>query len=251
MIAPNVLIIAGDGINCMRETAWAFDLAGARSKIVHINDILANPFMVDDFHSIAFPGGFSFGDELGSGQLLATKMKNQLRSSLDKAIERKLPIIGICNGLQVLTKLGLLPDWKGERTVAMAQNNHRKFIDRWVTLTIEKNKSIWTKGLEGKTLEVPVRHGEGRFTFPEGRESEIYGKLLGNGQVVFKYTEDINGSYEKIAGICDPNGVILGLMPHPEAALYSTTHPFGFSSAPKETLSLTLFKNAVHYMSNL
>lgn len=249
MRKPKVLILSGDGINCQNETAWAFELAGAESQCIHVNDLLENPDLLDSFQGMAFPGGFSFGDELGSGQLLAIKMKNHLKEVLDRAVVRKLPMIGICNGLQVLTKLGLLPDWNQDRTVAMAHNLQGHFIDRWVDMTILKSSCLWTKGLENQVVSVPVRHGEGRFTFTPGYEDQVFQQLQANGQIVFRYTQDINGSFDQIAGICDPTGTILGLMPHPEAVLFDATRPEKSPIPLTSTWAQILFKNAVQLMA--
>ncbi|PIP96259.1 MAG: phosphoribosylformylglycinamidine synthase [Bdellovibrio sp. CG12_big_fil_rev_8_21_14_0_65_39_13] len=249
MKKPLVLILSGDGINCQNETAWAFNLAGAVSHCVHVNDLLENPDMLLSYHGMAFPGGFSFGDELGSGQLLAIKMKNRLKAVLDEAVKRKMPMIGICNGLQVLTKLGLLPDWNQERTVAMAHNRQGHFIDQWVEMKALKSRCIWTQGIEDQTVSVPVRHGEGRFTFTPGSEEKVYQQLKDNGQIVFRYNEDINGSYDQIAGICDPTGMILGLMPHPEAVLYQATLPAKSLSPLDTTWAMKIFENAVTTMT--
>jgi len=249
MKKPLVLILSGDGINCQNETAWAFNLTGAEAHCVHVNDLLDNPDMLTKYQGMAFPGGFSFGDELGSGQLLAIKMKNRLKDVLDQTVKRQIPIIGICNGLQVLTKLGLLPDWNQDRTVAMAHNSHGHFIDRWVEMKALKSCCIWTQGLEDQTVSVPVRHGEGKFTFTPGSEDKVYQKLKDSGQIVFRYSEDINGSYDQIAGICDPTGMILGLMPHPEAVLYQATLPAKSTSPLESTWAMKLFQNAVTAMT--
>lgn len=251
MKSPKILIISGDGINCERETAWAFSLVGAETQIVHINEILKNSQLLESCQGIAFPGGFSFGDELGSGQLLAIKMKARLQDSLHRVVEKRIPMIGICNGLQVLTKLGLLADWNGERRVAMARNKQGHFIDRWVKMKVESDHCIWTKGLKDQMVDVPVRHGEGRFQFIPGRENEIYQDLTDQKQIVFRYTEDINGSYERIAGICDPTGTILGLMPHPEAVLYQVTTPQVSLTPFQETWSMKLFSNAITYIKEM
>ena len=217
---PNILILSGDGINCERETAHAFLMAGGNPIIVHINDLLKNPKKLDFFQGLALPGGFSFGDDLGSGQILALKIKFGLGEVLDRFVEEKRPIIGICNGFQVLIKLGFFGNH-----ISLVANKNRKFINRWVNLTFPKNEScVWTKGLT--SFRLPIRHGEGRFMVKtvEGGGQSFYQKLKGRGQVAVQYAEDVNGSFYNIAGLCDPRGFILGLMPHPEAAISSLTN---------------------------
>lgn len=218
------LVLTGDGINCERETAWAFEQAGGQATIIHINDLLNAPQIIYGFDGMAFPGGFSFGDDLGSGQLLAMKLRHQMKLELESFIGQGAPVIGICNGFQVLTKLGLLPDFRQKRHMALAPNIHGRFINRWVKMTRPENAVCkWTEGLQD--IELPVRHGEGRVVFTRGREAEIYQMLSQNGQIALQYQEDINGSYKQIAGITDKTGLILGLMPHPEAYVYQETHP--------------------------
>ena len=242
------LVLAGDGINCERETAWAFEQAGAQVSIVHINDLLQNPSWIHDFDGMAFSGGFSFGDNLGAGQILAIKLRHQMGHELQSFISNGAPIIGICNGFQVLTKLGLLPDFTKKRHMALAPNIHGKFIDCWVQMERPKHAVCkWTQGFE--ELELPVRHAEGRVVFSRGKEQEIYEELDRRGQIALRYKTDINGSYQNIAAITDPSGLILGLMPHPEAYLYRETH---YQKTPTRLLmeegdGLLIFKNIVQY----
>ena len=242
------LVLTGDGINCERETAWAFEQAGGKASIVHINDLLQKPTMIHDYDGMAFPGGFSFGDDLGSGQILAMKLRYQMGDELTSFISKGVPIIGICNGFQVLTKLGLLPNFRKERHMALAPNIHGKFIDCWVQMERPKHAVCkWTEGI--MNIELPVRHGEGRVVFTRGIEKEIYESLYRNGQIALQYKTDINGSYKNIAGLTDPSGLILGLMPHPEGYLYRETHyqQKRTTALMEEGDGLLLFKNIVTY----
>ncbi|TNF25281.1 MAG: phosphoribosylformylglycinamidine synthase subunit PurQ [Deltaproteobacteria bacterium] len=245
MSQANFLILSGDGINCERETAFAFEQAGGKAQIIHVNKLLENPSILESFQGMAFPGGFSFGDELGSGQVLATKIKHGLLEQFHRFVEDGKLVIGICNGFQVLTKLGLLPNHKKNRTVALAPNNHGQFLNKWVGMNVKTEKCIWTKGIE--SLELPARHGEGRIVFSAGKEDEIYQELKENGQIVFEYTTDINGSYKKIAGLCNAEGTVLGMMPHPEAALYEATSRIRSSNPWDKTAAMKIFENAIAY----
>jgi phosphoribosylformylglycinamidine synthase len=252
MKKPSFIIMAGDGINCERETAAAFELAGAAAKIVHINALLETPEMLATAEGLAIPGGFSFGDELGSGQILALKIRHKLGDAFFKMVENKKPMIGICNGFQVLVKLGLLPfpDESKNRVTALAANQSGKFLDRWVTLNVNKDSvCLWTKDLDVETFELPMRHGEGRIVFKAGEESAIYQRLLQQGQIPLTYSEDVNGSYHQIAALTDPSGTVLGLMPHPEAFVFKAT----YKNAQGESYNtkgdgLKLFENIVRLL---
>ena len=250
-MTAHFLVLTGDGINCERETAWAFTQAGGQATILHVNDLLARPAQIHDYDGMAFPGGFSFADDLGSGQVLAIKLRHQMSVDLKKFVAKGSPIIGICNGFQVLTKLGLLPDFNTERQMALAPNIHGRFINRWTDLErVENAVCKWTAGLA--KFELPVRHGEGRVVFSHGKEKSIYQELLGRGQIALRYTEDINGSYQRIAGITDKTGTILGLMPHPEGYLYQETHPKRDNSRDflQSGAGLKIFKNIVQYCNS-
>jgi phosphoribosylformylglycinamidine synthase len=250
---PSVLVLTGDGINCERETARAFSLAGADPKIVHINDLLENPKSMASYQAMAFPGGFSFGDDLGSGQVLALKISLQLGDELKEFVHAKKPVIGICNGFQALTKLGLLPEPFGVRSMALARNTSGHFMNRWVGLEAEKNSvCIWTKNLteNGAAFGLPARHGEGRVVFRKGEEEVIHRALAQNGQIALRYDAEVNGSYARIAGICDPTGLVFGLMPHPEAAVSLLQHPLSSRLANRdgEGVGLKFFRNCVSYL---
>ncbi len=250
MRAPAVLVLSGDGINCERDTARAFALAGAAPVIVHVNDLLESPRRLRDFEAAAFPGGFSFGDDLGSGQVLALKLSLLLNDELQAFLAAKKPVIGICNGFQALTKLGLLPGPIGVRKMALARNSQGHFIDKWVELETEKATiCMWTRNLEGG-LALPIRHGEGRVVFAKGEEETIHRALSHAGQIALRYGEDVNGSYGRIAGVCDSSGLVFGLMPHPEAAVSLLQHPRStrLEQRDGEGIGLKIFKNCVSYL---
>ena len=252
MKQPKVLVLTGDGINCERETARAFSLAGADPKIVHINDLLAQPSTLHQYEAMAFPGGFSFGDDLGSGQVLALKISLVIGEELRRFVEEKKPVIGICNGFQALTKLGLLPQPFGARNMALARNAHGHFLDRWVELEAEKNSiCVWTRNLAAEgPIALPIRHGEGRVVFARGEEESVHRMLSQNGQIALRYGEDVNGSFARIAGVCDPTGLVFGLMPHPEAAVSRLLYPDStrLDNRAGEGIGLRFFRNCVTYL---
>lgn len=250
---PSVLVLTGDGINCERETARAFTLAGAEPSIVHVNDLLEQPKKLRDFHAAAFPGGFSFGDDLGSGQVLALKLSLVLGEELKEfVLHGKKPVIGICNGFQALTKLGLLPEPFGVRKMALARNAQGHFTDRWVELEAEKaSVCIWTRNLgQDGSFALPIRHGEGRVVFAKGEEEGIHRQLSVAGQIALRYAEDVNGSHGRIAGVCDPTGHVFGLMPHPEAAVSLLQHPRSTRLEKRDAdgIGLRFFRNCVSYL---
>ncbi|MEC8623974.1 MAG: phosphoribosylformylglycinamidine synthase subunit PurQ [Bdellovibrionota bacterium] len=241
---PHFLVLAGDGINCEQETKLGFEKAKAKTTIIHINELLDRPKLLRDYQGLAFPGGFSFGDELGSGQVLALKCKRGLKDELNLFVEKESPIIGICNGFQTLLKLGLLPFPGEKREVGLAPNREGTFQNYWVKLKAPPSKSVchWTEGIfdgdESCEFELPLRNREGRITLKKGSEDKIYNKLLKNGQIPLQYSDQLRPlakfQHESIAGLCDPKGLIFGLMPHPEASLFEATHRIHYKKRCKD-----------------
>ena len=268
------LILTGYGLNCDYETAYSFEKAGAHAVRHHINELVGTrnnspDISLDNYHILVFGGGFSWGDNHGAGVLMAAKIQRHLGDQIESFIKKGKLIIGICNGFQVLVNLGLLPavdnNYKS-RHVALINNDSGNFIDDWVHLKVNPSSPcIFTKDID--TIDLPVRHGEGKFYAPENHLS----KIREQNQIVFYYTNlegkpangefpyNPNGSLFDIAGICDPTGRILGLMPHPEGYNHFTSHPLwtrrwdamrreGISEMPEEGDGLKLFQNAVAYI---
>lgn len=250
MKKPSFLVLCGDGINCERETAFALDHAGAEARIIHVNDLLETPEMLESADGFAIPGGFSFGDELGSGQILALKIRHKLGDCFFKMVAAQKPVIGICNGFQVLVKLGLLPyPAEEERILALAANEQGSFINRWVTLEVEAaSRCLWTQGLEKNRIELPIRHGEGRIAFRPEAAGKNYARLVKDGLIPLRYTQDVNGSYERIAALTDPSGAVLGLMPHPEAFIFNETYKTPGARAEAAGDGALIFKNILRIM---
>lgn len=239
------LVLCGDGINCEQETAYALSLAGADSEICHINDLIRTPERLRDYRILALPGGFSFGDEVSSGKILALKLQYALGDVLRDFIEQDNLVVGICNGFQALVKLGILPESaRMAQQVTLTRNRQKRFINRWVRLNTG-SASLFFDGLESMML--PIRHGEGRLMVPPGQESDMVGRLKPH--AVLQYQEDINGSFERIAALVNERGNVMGMMPHPEAFVRWTQHP-AWTSLPEseretEPAGLRIFKNMV------
>lgn len=208
----NVLVLMGDGINSENELALAFSREGAKVTKLHVNSLLNAPETLEKFQLLALPGGFSFGDEIRSGKILAEKMRDRLIGALDKFINHDGRMIAICNGFQVLSQLGAFDEFKS-RSFTLAENDHGTFMDKWTKLSITKNDSPWFNNMEGDIF-LPVRHKEGRI---------IATRKI---NPVLRYETDVNGSFNQTAGVTDRTGRIFGVMPHPEVATMSFLHPF-------------------------
>lgn len=257
-MSVRVVVLCGFGINCEAETAWAFERAGATADCVHVNDVIADPGRLARAQILAVPGGFSFGDDVASGRILANRLRYRLGEPLHAFVEAGKLVAGICNGFQVLVKMGLLPRLNGtyRQSVTLTHNDSGRFEDRWVYLARGKDtRCIWLDGID--TLELPVRHGEGKFVAPDDGTLD---RLQAAGCIALRYTradgqkadgdypENPNGSMDDIAGICDSSGRVFGLMPHPEAFTRRTHHPQWTRKAlPEVGAGLAIFRNAVAF----
>jgi phosphoribosylformylglycinamidine synthase len=262
---PYALILRAAGTNCDRELAHAFELAGANSGTVHLNHLIQDPAPLAQADLIGFPGGFSYGDDIAAGRIFANRLRNKLLEPLRAAVARGVPMIGVCNGFQVLVKLGLLPDPAAPgQTATLADNTSGRFTDRWVSLVpVADSVCIWTRGLPA-TFDLPIAHGEGRFV---PASDQVLAELRQRRQIALRYATDAaanpganfpgnpNGSVDDIAGICDPSGLVLGLMPHPERYAHLTHHPHWSRRPVEEVAALTqtpaglqFFVNAVEHV---
>ena len=237
-----VLIPTGYGLNCEAETAAAFALLGARVEQRHVGDLLAAPEQLHDFDVLAFIGGFSFGDHVASGRVYANRLRFRLGDDLARFVADRGLVIGMCNGFQVLVKLGLLPGPIGQRgdagdrlapqRASVIVNERIGYRDSWVRLVREPETAcVWLSGID--RLECPARHGEGRLVFAD---AELEAQLAAAGQICLRYVDaqgrptqrwpdNPNGSPGGAAALCDESGRVFGLMPHPEAFLYAENHP--------------------------
>jgi phosphoribosylformylglycinamidine synthase len=234
-----VLVLSGDGINSERELGRAFSDQGANVTYLHVNELLKNPDALKEYQLLALPGGFSFGDELRSGKILAEKLRDTLSAALTQFLNGDGRVIGICNGFQVLAQLGAF-DWETkERSFTLAENNHGTFMDKWVRLTISskaRTLSPWFREMDG-SLYLPVRHKEGRIV-PNTKNIKLPFAPL-------QYEEDINGSFERFAGVVNSTGQIFGLMPHPEVATREFLHPFREGGEENAKKVQMIFKNGL------
>ncbi len=274
MIPVRALVLTGYGLNCDYETDYSLKIAGAESQRVHINELtmggkLGSRVKLDQYSMLVLGGGFSWADDHGAGVVLASKLKFNMGEQIERFIRHGKLIIGICNGFQTLVNMGLLPGYEQnyqERRVAITYNDSGNFINSWVNLKVNpESPCIFTKGLSH--MELPVRHGEGKFY---AKEKDI-NLLFKNNQVVMQYADkngseangqwpmNPNGSLKDIAGICDPTGRIFGLMPHPEAYNHFTNHPDwtrqkevlirqGKSVEALEGYGIRIFRNGVEYI---
>lgn len=272
---PKAIVIRAAGTNCEQELMRAFQLAGATPELVHLDRLAAEPARLEAFDLIGFPGGFSYGDDIASGRIFAMRVRERLYPALRGAIDRGRPIIGVCNGFQVLVQVGLLPGpaagepWPADapppQRVALTDNAQGRFVDRWVGVKPEPGSvCVWTRGLAEEAeagagevgaeqiMQLPVAHGEGRFV---ADSPETIAALERAGQVALRYADNYNGSQGAIAGICDASGLIFGLMPHPERYLDWTRHPFWTrlpgSVRRRETPGLRIFRNAVEAVAKM
>ena len=248
MATPRAIVLRAAGVNCDRESEYALQLAGFEARRVHVFRVMENPTLLDEYQLLMIPGGFSYGDDVAAGKILANQMIHRLAEPLNKFVEAGKLMLGVCNGFQVLLKSGLLPWGRADagsagRDATLAWNDCGSFVDRWVPLRAESDKCVFLTA--GEKLWLPVAHGEGKFV---PRDQDVLERLRQAGQVAVRYDGDNpNGSIDDIAGICDPSGRIFGLMPHPERFVDITQHPTWTRGGLERADGLTLFRNARAY----
>ncbi len=270
------LILRAPGINRDGDAAAACEFVGAQPERVHVNQLAAGHINLRDYGWLIIPGGFSYGDHLGAGKLLAVDLLHRLQEQLAAFVADGRPVLGICNGFQVLAKAGMLPGWKSPADLAaidpqpgtvapsptpvtLTHNTSRQFECRWVRLMPDPaSHCIFTQGLNA-SIEVPVAHGEGRVAVAN---DAVLAQLRSAGQVALRYTTldgnapaypaNPNGSVDHIAGLCNPQGNVLGLMPHPEDAILPQQHPRWTREPGRQSGDgLVIFQNAVRYARSL
>lgn len=269
---PRVLVLRAPGTNCDVETAFAFEKAGGIAERIHVLRLVENPHLLRQYQILCIPGGFSYGDDIAAGRILATQLRIHLRETLADFCQQDRLILGICNGFQVLLKAGLLIPPQDEVGVpaTLTWNDSGRFEDRWVYLRVVNDKCVFLRGIE--QLYLPIAHAEGKFV---ARDAQSLRELNARGLLVLRYCyppvgcppnsrpevvtghdpEPIipfpynpNGSQANVAGMCDETGRIFGLMPHPERHIDPTQHPrWTRGDAGAEPDGLKIFRNAVEY----
>ena len=238
-----IAILYAPGTNCHEETAAAIERAGGKTALLHLHELLAGHDSLENYSAAVFPGGFSYGDHLGAGRIFATLLVARLREQLTTFLDAERPVLGICNGFQVLTEAGILPARSpGVRGMAMLENESSHFEDRKVRLLVSSEKSMWTEGLAGKVLQMPCAHAEGRTMISENANTHprvAFQYTDAEGKPATAYPANPNGSSNAIAGVTDESGLVLGLMPHPERA----SLPAHYSQD-----GLCLFENLVRFL---
>jgi phosphoribosylformylglycinamidine synthase len=251
-----ILLPTGFGINCEAETEYAFRLVGARVDRVHLSDFLAEPKSLLRAQILVLAGGFSFGDHLGAGRVLANRLRTAATPELECFIRDGGLILGICNGFQAMARMGLVPSGHiGQQTVTLATNARAGYYDAWIRLAVDPDSPcVFTRGINA--IDLPVRHGEGRLLSAPAILGQISAGGLApvryvdhRGRVAEHFPDNPNGSSLAIAGLCDPSGRIFGLMPHPDAFLYRENHPeWRHCRGPvRESTGIEIFRSGVEY----
>lgn len=266
MPSPRVLILRAPGTNCDEETAYAFRLAGADAERVHVNRLIENPALAGRYQILCLPGGFSYGDDIAAGRILATRLRRHLSGLVDAFVHGQGDrlVLGICNGMQVLMRLGVLTEGLHTEAVVPATltwNDHGRFEDRWVHLVVDETPCVFLKGIE--RMYLPMAHAEGKFVVSDAAVLE---QLRSSGRLAVRYCDgergcvndeliqfpaNPNGAAANVAGVCDASGRVFGLMPHPERHIDPTHHPFWTRREvqPEAGDGLAMFKNAVDWFA--
>lgn len=268
MPSPRVCILRAPGTNCDHETAFAFDRSGGQSERLHLFRLLEQPGLLKDFQILCIPGGFSYGDDVGAGAVFGGQLRTRLADAIGEFLQRDTLTLGICNGFQVLMRAGVLPGgsetWgRGKEEAPPATltwNASGRYTDLWVKLRTCTSANVFLRDIE--TLECPIAHAEGQFVV---RESGYLQELAERGQIAFRYVDphddreqtqplpfpsNPNGSMGNVAGLGDPTGRVLGLMPHPERFLFATQHPqWTRKNLKGEGAGFRVFRNAVGYFN--
>jgi phosphoribosylformylglycinamidine synthase I len=258
MADVKAIVLRAAGINCDMETEYALEMAGAEAQRIHINRIIENKALLDEFQIIVFPGGFSYGDDVAAGKILANQIIHHLFEPIQKFIEDGKLVLGICNGFQVLVKTGILPGDNSnsrQENVTITNNDSGKFEDRWVYLAPQSDRCVFIE--PGRQIYLPIAHGEGKVVT---KDEATLDELRSEGHIAFKYVDqdgkegdypvNPNGSMDSIAGLTDTTGRVLGLMPHPERFVRQTQHPRWSRLKNVDGDGMTIFNNAVKYIKN-
>lgn len=268
MTKPTVCVLRAPGTNCDVETAFAFESAGAAAERVHLFRLLESPKLLEQYQMLCIPGGFSYGDDIGAGVIFSRQLRGKLGDVIADFLKADKLVLGICNGFQVLLKAGILPDGASglepapeDATATLTWNDNGKYTAIWVKLRVATSKSVFLRGID--EIELPVAHAEGRLV---AREPAVVDRWEQNEQIALCYVNGArrgeksisrevlpfpanpNGAVANTAGLCDPSGRVLGLMPHPERFLHATQHPqWTRLRLTGEGQGMQIFRNAVEY----
>ena len=262
MPAPRVLILRAPGTNCDEETAFAFSRAGAVAESLHVNRLIENPGLHDRYQILCLPGGFSYGDDIAAGRILATRLHRYLPEMIDAFVRGAGDrlVLGICNGMQVMMRLGVLTaglDVDPNQAATLTWNDHGRFEDRWVHLVVDETPCVFLRDV--RRMYLPMAHAEGKFLTAN---PDVLEQLRAQGRLAIRYAPDSNsalqnevlpfpanpnGAEANVAGVCDASGRIFGLMPHPERHLEPTQHPAWTrrETQPEFGDGMAIFRNAV------
>lgn len=259
MAKPKALVLRAAGTNCDMETQHALNQAGFEAQRVHVFRLMEAPSTLADYQFLVIPGGFSYGDDVAAGKILANQMLHRLAEPLNEFIAADKLMLGICNGFQVMIKSGLLP-WgrvdpvQANRDATLGWNDCGKFEDRWIHLSCDSDKCVFLP--KGEIIALPIAHGEGKFV---PRDDGVLNRLTQDDQVALRYVDPAgdsggypvnpNGSIDDIAGICDPTGRAMGLMPHPERFVEITHHPQWTRGGVQQADGRVFFRNAFEYLA--
>jgi phosphoribosylformylglycinamidine synthase len=260
MAKPKAMVLRAAGTNCDRETQFALEQAGFQAARVHVFRVMENPAALADVQFLVIPGGFSYGDDVAAGKILANQMIHRLAGPLNEFVAAGKLVLGICNGFQVMIKAGLLP-WakvsagEPQRDATLAWNDSGMFEDRWIHLRCDSGKCVFVP--KGEVIALPIAHGEGKFV-PAG--PAVLERLKADDQVAMRYVDSAgdpgpypinpNGSIDDIAAICDPSGRVMGLMPHPERFVDVTHHPQWTRGGIQRADGTLFFQRAFQYLSS-
>lgn len=261
MATPRVLILRAPGTNCDVETAHAFEICGAKTASIHVNQLIESPELGRDFQILCFPGGFSYGDDIAAGRILAQRLNVHLSDLVESFRAEDRLVLGICNGFQIMMRLGLFfPGKEQQPPATLTENVQARFDDRWVHLCNSGSNSVFMDGID--KIYLPMAHAEGRFAL---RTPEAGQQLAAAGQLGLRYTtkdggseDDIlprphnpNGADLNVAGISDQTGRVFGLMPHPERHIEATHHPFWTrrKEQPEHGEGRKIFENACNFFA--
>ena len=259
MATPKALVLRAAGTNCDRETEYALTLAGFEAQRVHVFRVMEDPGRLREVQFLVVPGGFSYGDDVAAGKILANQMLHRLGDALNEFVAAGKLVLGICNGFQVLIKSGLLPWGKADpaaanRDATLAWNDSGRFEDRWVHLRCDSDRCVFLP--KGRIITLPIAHGEGKFV---PRDEEVLRRIREGDQVAVRYVDadgkpggfpvNPNGSVDDVAGICDPTGRVMGLMPHPERFIEITHHPRWTRGGVTSADGRTFFERAFAHLA--